>query len=160
MGRVGRPAIETRELESTSQCAVCRVIHNQQHGDLLNSGSQRERARILATSSKAARAWLKCISVSSLGTRMTNEQIRIAVAIQLGCKMYDSHSCSRCNSDAPSDSSHGLHYRRAARHHSRHSHLNNLVQRALVSARVPSVLKPLGFTRNDAKRSDGITLVP
>lgn len=91
---------------------------------------------------------------------MTNEQIRIAVAIQLGCKMYDSHSCSRCNSDAPSDSSHGLHYRRAARHHSRHSHLNNLVQRALVSARVPSVLKPLGFTRNDAKRSDGITLVP
>ena len=35
----------------------------------------------------------------------------------------------------------------------------NLLLRALVSARVPSVLEPVGHTRNDDKRSDGMTLV-
>jgi hypothetical protein len=38
--------------------------------------------------------------------------------------------------------------------------VNDLIKRALVSARIPSVLEPSGIYRSDGKRPDGMTLIP
>ena len=44
--------------------------------------------------------------------------------------------------------------------HFRHASLNDIVHRALSSAKVPSRLEPAGIYWCDGKRPDGITLVP
>ena len=42
----------------------------------------------------------------------------------------------------------------------RHSHVNDLIKRALASAETPSILEPNGLCRSDGKRPDGLTLYP
>lgn len=42
----------------------------------------------------------------------------------------------------------------------RHVDLNRIVHRALTSARHISTLEPIGLSRDDVKRPDGITLAP
>ena len=44
--------------------------------------------------------------------------------------------------------------------HPRHSHVNDLIKRALASAGTPSVLEPPGLSTTDGKRPDGLTLFP
>ena len=43
---------------------------------------------------------------------------------------------------------------------SRHHAANETIRRALVLGDVPSVLEPVGVCREDAKRPDGMTLIP
>jgi hypothetical protein len=42
----------------------------------------------------------------------------------------------------------------------RHAALNDIVQRSLASADIPSTLEPSGLSRSDGKRPDGLTFVP
>ena len=42
----------------------------------------------------------------------------------------------------------------------RYNTLNDIIRRALGRAEVPSTLEPVGLTRTDGKRPDGLTLVP
>ena len=42
----------------------------------------------------------------------------------------------------------------------RHAALNDIIHRALATANVPSQLEPVGVSRTDGKRPDGITSVP
>ena len=44
--------------------------------------------------------------------------------------------------------------------HSRHASLNDIVKRALDSAKVPCHLEPAGLYRSDGKRPDGASVVP
>ncbi|XP_047998319.1 uncharacterized protein LOC125235776 [Leguminivora glycinivorella] len=55
---------------------------------------------------------------------------------------------------------HGLSCSRSAGRIPRHASLNDVIRRALVSAKVPAVLEPNGLARVDGKRPDGMTLVP
>ena len=54
---------------------------------------------------------------------------------------------------------HGLSCRLAKGTHSRHSHINDLIRRALASSGTPALLEPPGLMR-DGKRPDGLTLYP
>jgi len=42
----------------------------------------------------------------------------------------------------------------------KHHALNNVVARAIQSARIPVTKEPVGLTRLDGKRPDGLTLIP
>eukprot|EP00731_Ephydatia_muelleri_P034999 Em0091g2a len=55
---------------------------------------------------------------------------------------------------------HGLSCRKSAGRHHRHSAVNEIIHRALVSAHVPSRLEPSGLYRSDGKRPDGVSIVP
>ena len=55
---------------------------------------------------------------------------------------------------------HALSCRRCSGRTSRHHNLNNIIWRALSRAGVPSVKEPVGLSRSDGKRPDGMTLVP
>ena len=55
---------------------------------------------------------------------------------------------------------HGLSCRWSEGRHHRHAAMNDIVHRALASAKVPSRLEPSGLYCADGKRPDGITIVP
>jgi hypothetical protein len=55
---------------------------------------------------------------------------------------------------------HPLSCKKGSGRFARHSAVNDLIKRALVSCGVPSVLEPPGLSRTDGKRPDGLTLIP
>ena len=42
----------------------------------------------------------------------------------------------------------------------RHSHLNDIIWRAMKRAQIPAVKEPVGLMRQDGKRPDGTTILP
>ena len=55
---------------------------------------------------------------------------------------------------------HGLNCRWSEGRHHRHATLNDIIHRALSSAKIPARLEPSGLQRSDGKRPDGISVVP
>ena len=55
---------------------------------------------------------------------------------------------------------HGLSCKKSSGRYARHAHINDLIRRSLQSINVPSTLEPLGLSRDDGKRPDGMTLFP
>ena len=51
------------------------------------------RARLLAVASKESGAWLSALPVSSVGLRMENEVIQVAVGLRLGVPLCEPHEC-------------------------------------------------------------------
>ena len=71
-----------------------------------------------------------------------------------------SSQTNQVNSRVHSSGSHGLSCRFNAGRTARHTEANDIIRRALVSAGLPAVLEPLGLSRDDGKRPDGMTLTP
>jgi len=120
----------------------------------------RARARLLASSAKESGAWLEALPISSLGLRMEDQTIRVAVGLRLGAPLLSPHTCCHCGSEVDALATHGLSCRRSQGRHHRHAAMNNIIHRTLVSANVPSRLEPSGLERADGKRPDGVTVVP
>ena len=80
-----------------------------------------------------------------------------AVGLRLGCKIVRNHQC-RCGQTCDELGHHDLSCRFSAGRHSRHHEVNSIIQRALGSSHVPSVLEPSEFSENF--RPDGASLVP
>ena len=55
---------------------------------------------------------------------------------------------------------HGLSCRQSQRRHYRYAVVNDIVHRALSSAKIPSCLEPSNLQRSDGKSPDGVTIVP
>jgi len=98
--------------------------------------------------------------MSSLGMRMDDNTIRVAVGLRLGAPLCRTHSCHHCRAEVDCLATHGLSCRWSEGRHHRHAALNDIIHRALASAKVPSHLEPSGLYRVDGKRPDGITVVP
>ena len=77
-------------------------------------------------------------------------------------QLIESSSSSPEKSRLLVDSSgvYGLSCKKSAGRFSRHTHVNNLIKRALESAHVPTILEPQGVSRTDGKRPDGMTIFP
>ena len=115
-------------------------------------------ARLLAASTSESGAWLNALPISSLGLRMDNNTIRVAVGIRLGTQLCRPHMCHHCGSEVDGSGIHGLSCRWSEGRHHRHSALNDIVFRALSAAKVPSRLEPSGIYRSDGKRPDGMSI--
>ena len=117
---------------------------------LLNSVSD-------ATSSESG-VWLDALPAPSLGTKVNNESLRIALGLRLGVPIVE-HTCI-CGAVVDVYASHGLSCMCGGDHISQHAAVNGIVRHALVSEGLPAVLKPVGVCRNDGKRPDGMSLIP
>ena len=120
----------------------------------------RARARLLAVAKKESGAWLNALPVSSLGLRMDDDIVRIAVGLRLGVPLCRPHRCHLCGSEVDELATHGLSCKRSQGRHSRHAAINTILQRSLASAQIPSTLEPAGLSRSDGKRPDGVTIPP
>ena len=117
------------------------------------------RSRLLAVSAPNAGVWLNAVPIPSLGLKLDNESLRISVALRLGVKLNLPYNCV-CGATVEDSATHGLDCRKGNGKHSRHSAVNEILQRALNAAGVLSHLEPVGLCREDGKRPDGATLVP
>ena len=77
--------------------------------DTLMNGAatQKEKARISATSQEHASDWLQAFTVLSLGLKIENRQFKTAVALRHGERTCREHICV-CGQQVTSDGIHGL----------------------------------------------------
>jgi hypothetical protein len=116
-------------------------------------------ARLTAAAAPYSGAFLQALPSSTVGTRLDDTALRIAIAVRLGAPVCAPHACV-CGENVDASGIHGLSCRKSAGRHLRHSALNDLVKRALATAEVPSRLEPTSLFRSDGKRPDGMTLMP
>ena len=128
--------------------------------DLLRSeATERDKVRLMALSASESGSWLHALPVPGLGTLLDDDCLRIAVALRLGADMCLEHQC-RCRAVVHASGHHGLSCVKNIGRYSRHTALNDLVKRALVSASIPAILEPPGLDRRSNTRPDGKTLSP
>ena len=116
-------------------------------------------ARLKAACGQCSGAWLDAVPIASLGTRLDDEAVRIAVSLRLGSNICVPHAC-KCAAAVAEDGLHGLDCQKSAGRHARHAELNTIIHRSLSSIGRPSILEPCGLTREDGRRPDGMTLFP
>ena len=97
--------------------------------------------------------------ISSCGLRLDDEAVRIGVGLRLGLTLCVPHKC-HCGALVDAQGLHGFVCKKAPGRPARHHALNDLVARAMVSAGIPCTKEPLGLSRSDGKRPDGLSLVP
>ena len=116
-------------------------------------------ARLTAASAPYSGAFLQALPCSSIGTRLDDVSLRIAIATRLGAPVCAPHTCI-CGATVESSGIHGLSCRKSAGRILRHNALNDLIKRSLATVEIPSRLEPTSLSRSDGKRPDGITLMP
>ena len=129
-------------------------------GLLQNARDEADSVRLLAVSTKESGAWLEALPISSLGFRMDDNALRVGVGLRLGIPICGPHVCRHCGCAVDSLGRHGLSCKKSGDCHYRHSALNDIIKRALISAHVPCRLEPQGLFRSDGRRPDGASLVP
>ena len=90
---------------------------------------------------------------------MENQQFRIASALRLGARICHQHQCV-CGKTVTEDGIHGLSCQKSKGRHSRHSSVNDLIKRSLVTGGISAIREPYGVSRKDGKRPDGMSQYP
>ena len=98
---------------------------------------------------------------SSLGLRMDDNTIKVAVGLRLGSTLCRPHSCQHCRAKVADHlATHSLSCKKSEGRHYRHAAVNDILYRTLASAHIPSRLEPSDLNRSDGKRPDGVTMIP
>ena len=124
-----------------------------------NAQNALSRARLLAASTKESGAWLNALPITSLGLRMDDDTIRVAVGLCLGTSLCRPHTCHHCGTEVDHLGTPVLSCKHSEGRHHHHAALNDTIHWALTSAHIPSRLEPTGICRSDGKRPDSITVV-
>ena len=127
---------------------------------LIASSDQVSKARLLAVSTSESGAWLLAPPISSLGLRMSDDTIRIAIGLRVGAPLCLPHKCVHCGSEVDQFGTHGLSCRFSQGRLSRHKAINDIIFHSLATANIPSRLEPPGLFRSDGKRPDGVSVAP
>ena len=110
-------------------------------GLLESTSAPRDRARLLASGAPHSGDW------------MLDPPVRIAVALRLGTTLCEPHLCHHCREIVDAKGLHGLVCRSG-------NGINDVVWRSFGRAKIPAQKEPLGLSRNDGKRPDGVTIIP
>jgi hypothetical protein len=110
-----------------------------------------QRIRILVT--------CNTFSSPNIGTLLDNTSFQICTGLRLGSNPYTPHIC-KCNAKVDEIGIQGLSCSKSSAIFSKHTEINSIINRSLTSIHVNSTLEPNGLFRDDAKRPDGMTLVP
>ena len=136
-------------------------LQEKKYADLLNSQvAPAEKARLLAVASERSSDWLNAIPVPALGLKLDNESLRIAIGLRLGTAICQPHKCVNCGNMVDSTGRHGLSCKKPKGTIPRHQHVNDIILRALSSAQIAASKEPVGLSKNDQIRPDGLTLFP
>ena len=83
-GLNGVPVVD----DITKQKTWSKCVSKYQRELLVSAADNHNKKRLMAFNGKTSGVWLNAIPRSSIGLKLTNTQIRTAVASRLGCKMY------------------------------------------------------------------------
>jgi len=145
--------------EATSQRALDDVVSLAISNELFVLAEPVTRARLLASLSPYSGAWLQALPCNSLGLRLGNNELRVAVGLRIGAPLVRAHQCV-CGTEVDTDGRHGLACRRSAGRHRRHALANDVIIRAIRAAEIHAELEPPRLSIGDKKRPDGATLDP
>ena len=67
-----------------------------------------DRARLLAASCDESGAWLNTLPLSSVGLRLADDSLRIAVGLRLGTPLCGPHQCCNRGEEVDITGRHGL----------------------------------------------------
>ena len=129
--------------------------------ELIKNADQFSRARLLASAQPESGAWASAIPVPSLGTQLSPEELRIAIATRIGAQVSKIHPCNqKCNNNVDEYSFHALscHYSEGRR--PRHTAINDIVWRTPRSAGMDATFEPKVVNRGDGLTPDGLTTYP
>src|ERR1051325_6162423 len=127
--------------------------------NILEQLKEVSRARFRASSHSTSGAWPETLPVASIRLKMEDEVVRVAVGLRLGLNLCEPHTC-QCGAQVDAGGIHGLACKKSAGRHPRHGLLNDVVWRAMQRSQIPSTKEPLGLSRSDGKRPDGVSLIP
>ena len=148
-------------VDRTIQAEWIKPIMEESYKQILqNSIDDHDKARLLAIKSQHASDYLNCIPIASLGLKLTNPQLCTAIGLRLGLPLCHPHICSACGVEVSDLGTHGLSCKKSKGRWSRHTQMNNIIQRALTSGGIPSILEPPGMYNDSNKAPDGASLVP
>ena len=113
----------------------------------------------MASAQPESGSWIAAIPVPNLGTQLTPEELRIAIALRTGAKICERHRC-KCESNADEYGYHLLSCRFNEGRIPRHTAINDIICRALNASTTPARLEPRGLNRENGMRPDGVTINP
>jgi len=117
-------------------------------------------ARFLAACAPHSGDWLLAFPISSCGLRLSDNAVRVAVALRLGCSVSVAHSCCKCGTLADAQGLHGLVCKKTSSKAARHHAVNDLIAHTFTSAGIPISKEPVGLKRWEGKCPDGLMLIP
>ena len=91
--------------------------------------------------------------------RLTDQAVRMAVALRLGCSVCVAHTF-RCGSLVDAREIHGSVCKQAPSRIARHQAVSDVIARAITAAGVPVTKEPVCLARLNGKWPDGLTLIP
>ena len=129
--------------------------------DLFSAATtEKDRARLLAVSSKNSSDWLNAFPIPSMGLKLDDNTLKISCALRLGATICQPHKCTRCGNDVDQTGTHGLSCNRQVGRHPRHNRINYIIKRALGVVGFNSRIEPKNLsTAEDAQGlvPDGVT---
>ena len=129
--------------------------------ELISKAEGKDKIRLkIISDNHGGSEWLNAIPIPSLGLYLSDDDMRVNVALRLGAPTVELHNCASCHALVDTSGTHGLSCRASKGRFSRHSEANGIISRALCSAGFPSVLEPTGLSRDDGRRPDGATTIP
>ena len=132
---------------SPRQSMRTKPILQRNYDDLLNTATEMDRARLQGCSAPGDAAWLNALPSASLGLRLNDQQLKVAVSLRLGSILCAQHTC-HCGSTADTHGVHALSCKRSKGRHVSHQLLNDVVCRA---AQIPATNEPVGLSHDGGK---------
>ena len=120
-----------------------------------------DHAKLKAASTPHFGDWLQRPPIASLGLKLTDDEVRISVALRLGIRICSPHNCI-CEKLVDAIGLHGLSCRRRTPRHQRHAMLNDIILRSIKRAQIPvhNEAKDRGLVSQGGKKPDGVTMIP
>ena len=117
-----------------------------------------DKARLLAASSSHSSDWLHASPITSIGLRLSDEAVWLAVAKRVGRKACEPHTCT-CGKPVNARGLHGFSCRKSSPRQKRHCSVNDILWRAVKRAQVPAAKEPANLILQNGKCPDSSTLI-
>ena len=125
---------------------------------LLDTPSTWNHCQLLTAQKSHTAAWSEAFPIAIIGNLLRPDKLRIAIALRTGANIFESTEC-RCDKFVDRLELHGLSCIKNAGRFPTHSAINSILKWSLTCIGRPSVLEPIGLTR-DSRRLNGLTLNP
>ena len=111
---------------------------------MINATSDLDKVRLMSVKQPHAGDWLLASPITSVGLRMSDEEVRISAGVRLGALLCQPHICV-CGTKVNARGIHGQSCRKNASIQIRHNSINDIVWRTMRRAGITLIKEQLGY---------------